>query len=50
MIRLIIWFLLAVPCMDKRCQKISSFNLDYCLMICVNEVANDSDALNICVS
>lgn len=43
-------FFATVPCMDRRCQQISSFNIDYCLMVCVDNVATKDDTIDICVS
>lgn len=41
---------LLVPCMDKRCQRVASFNLDLCLMLCVENVAEDDGKVSLCVS
>ena len=39
-----------VPCMDKRCQKVESFNINLCLTLCIDNIAVDDDAVSLCVS
>jgi hypothetical protein len=39
-----------VPCTDKRCQKVESFNVKLCLTLCIDNVAVNDDAVSLCVS
>lgn len=36
--------------MDKKCQNVAAFDLDFCLMLCTDNVATDNETIPLCVS
>lgn len=38
------------PCTDKRCQNVSSLNVNICLMTCIDNIGADDRIISICVS
>jgi hypothetical protein len=47
---IIIGLPIIVPCMDQKCWKAAKFNIELCMKMCLQNVAEDVDAIQLCES